>query len=422
MSTSQNTANAPRPGLDPDPRSRPRPTATGVRTAIVIGGGIAGPVTATALRKAGIEATVYEAYPELGEGIGGGLALAPNGMAALDLLGAADAVRALATPVTHTRMAIDGKPHDLPTLAGVEPLQIVGRGDLHRVLRDRAAEAGVRFEYGKRLIQAVESPDGVEARFADGTTATADVLIGADGVRSTVRSLIDPAAPGAGYTGLLAFGGYVDAARDLDAEPGVMTFAFGKRAYYLYWKMADGRLTWGANLPSKQYMSLTEARAVPAEQWLRQLRETYRDDDPGRLLAERTTPDTLDITGAIHIMPPVPHWHSDRMALVGDAVHAPSNSTGQGASMAIESALHLARCLRDIPNPTTAFATYEALRRERVERITKRGARTNRTKTPGPIGRKAMHVMMPLFFRMMNFDKVMGAEQRYRIDWEAPVR
>ena len=153
-------------------------------------------------------------------------------------------------------------------------------------------------------------------------------------------------------------------------------------------------------------------------------RETHH---PGGLLAERTTAETLDITGAIHIMPPVPHWHSARMVLVGDAVHAPSNSTGQGASLAIESALHLARCLRDIPESAEAFAAYEALRRERVERververITRRGARLNRTKTPGPVGRKVMHLTMPVLFRLMNFDKVMGWEQRYRIEWEAEV-
>jgi 2-polyprenyl-6-methoxyphenol hydroxylase-like FAD-dependent oxidoreductase len=394
----------------------------GVRSALVIGGGIAGPVTATALHKAGIRATVYEAHPELGEGIGGGLAIAPNGMAALDLIGAGDEVRALSTPVDRTRMAVDGKLFPLPGLTGVEPMRIVGRGDLHRVLRDRAVEAGVRFEYGKRLTGAAETADGVEAFFADGTVATAGVLIGADGVRSTVRTLIDPAAPGPGYTGLLGFQGYLDAAPDLDLEPGVMTFAFGKRAYHLYWKQADGRLTWGANLPSKKYLSLTEARAVPAEEWLRQLRETYADDDPGRLLAERTTAQNLDITGAIHIMPPVPHWHSARMVLVGDAVHAPSNSTGQGASQAIESALHIARCLRDIPDPAAAFAAYQALRQDRVERIAKRGARTNRTKTPGPVGRKVMHLTMPVFFKMMDLEKMVGWEQRYRIEWEAPVR
>ena len=75
-------------------------TTSKVHTALVIGGGIAGPVVATALLKAGIQATVYEAYPTLAEGIGGGLALAPNGLAALGLIGADDSVRALATPIT----------------------------------------------------------------------------------------------------------------------------------------------------------------------------------------------------------------------------------------------------------------------------------------------------------------------------------
>jgi 2-polyprenyl-6-methoxyphenol hydroxylase-like FAD-dependent oxidoreductase len=391
-----------------------------VRTALVIGGGIAGPVTATALRQAGIGATVYEAYPAPSEGIGGSLALAANGMAALGLVGADDAVRAAALPIPRQALSIGGKNVGIPpSLPGVEPQQMIGRGDLHRVLRTRAVQAGVQFEFGKRLTGVDDGPAGITARFADGGTATADILIGADGVRSTVRTLIDPDAPAAGYTGLLGFQGYVDL--DLGVEPGLMTFAFGKRAYYLYWKMADGRVTWGANLPSRQYLSLTQARAVPAGEWLRILRETYASDTPGGLLASHTTTESLDITGAIHIMPPVPHWYRGRMVLVGDAVHAPSNSTGQGASLAIESAVQLARCLRDLPDPASAFAAYEGLRRERVETITRRGARTNRTKTPGPVGRKIMPVLMPVMFKAMNFEKTMGGELRYTIDWNAPV-
>ena len=164
-----------------------------------------------------------------------------------------------------------------------------------------------------------------------------------------------------------------------------MTFAFGQRAYYLYWTMPDGRVTWGANLPSKQYLSLTEARAIPAEQWLRTLRETYAGDVPGELLAEpHHRGERWTSPGAIHIMPPVPHWYRGRMVLVGDAVHAPSNSTGQGASLAIESAIQLARCLRDLPDAPSAFAAYERLRRERVEKITKRGARTTTPRRPDP--------------------------------------
>jgi 2-polyprenyl-6-methoxyphenol hydroxylase-like FAD-dependent oxidoreductase len=393
------------------------------RTALVIGSGIAGPVVATALHKAGIEATVYEAYAGPSDGIGGSLALAPNGLAALRLIGADDAVRAIALPITRTTMSIAGRAIELPTLADVEPLQLVNRGELHRILRDRAAGAGVSFEYGKRLAGVEETADGITARFADGSSATADVLIGADGVRSTVRTLIDPDAPAAKYTGMLSFQGYTGPDADIcaDLEPGVMTFAFGERAYYLYWKMPDGRITWGANLPSEKYMSLSEARATPTENWLRTLRETYAGDVPGATLAEHSSPQTLDVTGAIHIMPPVPNWYRGRMVLVGDAVHAPSNSTGQGASLSIESAIELARCLRDLPDPSSAFAAYEGLRRERVEKITRRGARTNRAKTPGPVARKMTRLIMPLFFKFVNLEKMMGPELRHTIDWDAHV-
>lgn len=391
-------------------------------SALVIGGGIAGPVTAIALRMAGIDATVYEAYPAPSEGIGGSLAIAPNGMAALGIVGVDEAVRDRALAIISQSMSIGGRDLGrLPKVAGLEPQRMIGRGDLHRVLRDRALEMGVRFEYGRRLVDVEEAEDAVTAWFADGSTATAGVLIGADGVRSTVRGLIDPNAPAAGYTGLLGFQGYLDAGDDLDVEPGVITFAFGRRAYYLYWRMPDGRVSWGANLPSKRYLSLTEARSVPADTWLRTLRETYAGDVPGEALAAGTHADTLDVTGAIHIMPPVPRWYRGRMVLVGDAVHAPSNSTGQGASLAVESAIELARCLRDLPDPSSAFSAYEGLRRDRVETITRRGARLNRTKTPGPVGRQVLRYVMPLMMRRMDPEKTMAPELRHRIPWTTPV-
>ncbi|MEV6064816.1 FAD-dependent monooxygenase [Nocardia asteroides] len=391
------------------------------RSALVIGGGIAGPVAATALRQAGIDAHVYEAYSGPSDGIGSGLALAPNGVAALDIIGAGDAVRAIALPVRGMRLAVGGREHVLPVLPDQPPLQVVDRGELHRTLHDHAVGAGVPFRYDKRLAHVDEHADGVTAHFTDGSTATADILIGADGIRSTVRGLIDPAAPGPDYTGMLGFGALIDCDQDLPAD--TMVFAFGAKAYYLYWQHADGRVAWGANLPSARYYSLTEARAIPAEHWLRVLRETYAPDTPGGEFARRTTAANLEITGALHIMPPVPHWYRDRMVLVGDSVHAPSNSSGQGASLAIESAIQLARCLRDIEAPTQAFAAYERLRRARVEGIAARAARVNHSKTPGPIARKFMNAMMPLMVRtVMNPEKTMGAERRYRIDWDAPVQ
>lgn len=395
------------------------------QTALVIGGGIAGPVAAIGLTKAGIDAQVYEAYPPASNGIGGSLALEPNGLAALRIVDADDEVRAAAIPITRSVMSIASRPGpDTPVPQGLPPRQLIDRGVLHRILQDSARAAGVRFQHGKRLIGVNERPDGVTAHFADGTQANADVLIGADGVRSTVRRLIDPNAPQAGYTGLLGFEGLADDdpndAATAEISPGTMTFAFGRRAYYLYWKRPDGRIGWGANLPSS-YLSLKEARAIPAQEWLQTLRDAYSCDTPGARLATQTTVDTLQVVGALHIMPPVPHWHRDRLVLVGDSVHAPSNSTGQGASLAMESAIQLARCLRDLPGVPSAFATYERLRRSRVEKIAARGAKISRAKSPGPVGQKLMRLAIPIMVKTMNLEKTMGPEQRYVIDWEAPA-
>jgi 2-polyprenyl-6-methoxyphenol hydroxylase-like FAD-dependent oxidoreductase len=396
------------------------------QTALVIGGGIAGPVAATALAMAGIDAAIYEARPAdpaSANGIGGSLALEPNGLAALRIIGADDAVRAAAIPITRSLMSITSKPgREMPTPQGLPPRQLIDRGTLHRILRDRAERSGVRIHDAKKLIRVDEHPDRVTAHFVDGSSASADVLIGADGVHSAVRRLIDPDAPGARYLGLLGFEGLATDAPDTAAlEPGTMTFAFGRRAYYLYWKRPDGRIGWGANLPSPQYLSLKEARAVAADDWLHTLRSAYANDVPGARLAAETTSDTLQAVGGLHIMPPVPRWHRGRMVLVGDAVHAPSNSTGQGASLAMESAIQLARCLRDLPDAPTAFAAYERLRRPRVEKIAARGARISHAKTPGPIAQRMMRLLLPLMVKTMNLEKTMAAEQRYTIDWDSHV-
>ncbi|MFC3500839.1 FAD-dependent oxidoreductase [Micromonospora krabiensis] len=393
---------------------------TTVSTAIVVGGGIAGPVTGLALRRAGIAATVYEAYPNTADGIGGTLALAPNGVAALRTVDAADAVTGIATPVHRTAMAVGRKRIDLPTLAGVPPLQVVHRAALHRALHDRAVAGGVVIEHGRRLVDARETPDGITAYFADGTTATADILVGADGIRSTVRTLIDPDAPGPHHTGLLGFEAV--ARHEVDVEPGTMTFAFGRGGYYLYWPEPGGGTRWGVNLPQERPTTLTEARAVPATEWLRRLRAAYVDDDPGRQLMETSAADELQVVGSLLIMPPVPRWHRGRMVLVGDAAHAPSNSSGQGASLAIESAVQLARCLRDLPDVGSAFTAYERLRRDRVEKVAARAARINRAKAPGPVARAVMPLLMPLFVKTaMNPERTLAHEQRYIIDWNTPV-
>lgn len=391
-----------------------------IRKALVIGGGVAGPVMAMALRKADIGATVYEAYTHPADGVGGTLSLAPNGLAALELVGAREAVEAVSQPLPQTVTSFGGKTFAMPQLAGMAPPRQVHRKDLHRILHDMAVAQGIRVERGKRMVSAREDDGGVTAHFADATTASADILIGADGIHSTVRTLIDPAAPGPDYTGILGFETVVD--RPIAGDPGVMHFTFGKRAYYLYWKTLDGRTRWGMNLPHEKPMRLTEARAVPVEQWLRVLHGTYGEDEPAGDFVRHIQPDQLHVTGSIHIMPPVPHWHRGRMVLVGDAVHAPSNSSGQGASLAIESAIELAHCLRDLPTPQAAFTAYERRRRPRVEKIAAQARRINQVKAPGPVASALMPLLMRVLLKVaMNPERNFGPTHRYRIDWDAPA-
>ncbi|MFF5294620.1 FAD-dependent oxidoreductase [Paractinoplanes globisporus] len=388
------------------------------KTVAIIGAGIAGPVTALALHKAGIAATVYESYPSTADGLGGTIAIAPNGMAALEIVGAADAVREVASPAYRQVMSVNDKRVAMPSLDGVEPLRVVRRSDLYRILQERARAEGVPIEYGRRLTDVREESDRVTAIFDNGEKVTADVIVGADGVHSTVRRLIDPDAPGPRYTGMLAFEGLSPA--EVAEEAGTMTFAFGKRGYYLYWPAAGGGTTFGVNLPHPRPLSIKEARAVPSGEWIKTLLDVYGEDEPGGDLLRNLAPEDLQVNGALYIMPPVPHWYRGRMALVGDAVHAPSNSSGQGASLAIESSIQLARCLRDIPDVQQAFATYERLRRDRVERIASRAAKINHTKAPGPVAKALMPVIMPIFLKLvMKPEKTMGPDQRYRIDWPA---
>ena len=145
------------------------------QSALVIGGGIAGPVAATALVMAGIDAAVYEARPAdpaSANGIGGSLALEPNGLAALRTVGADDAVRAAATPITRSVMSIASKPgREMPAPEGLPPRQLIDRGALHRILQGRAESAGVRILHGKKLIRIDEDSNGVTAHFADGSSS-----------------------------------------------------------------------------------------------------------------------------------------------------------------------------------------------------------------------------------------------------------
>ncbi len=383
--------------------------------ATVIGGGIGGPVAAMALRKAGIEASVHERYRRTADGSGGALAIAPNGLQALEVVGLADAVREVGTPMTAMELqSWTGK--TLGRFGSEPPQLLVWRSDLYRVLREEAVRRGITVEHGKELVDAVDHGTHVTARFADSSELESDLLVGADGIRSTVRRLIDPDAPGPRYAGLLGFGARL-ARTGEPSTGGAMRLVAGKRAFFGYQVLADGSGGWFANLPRKSPLTTAEARATGPERWLAVLGEAFAPDrTPAARLIAATDPADLVVTGALEDLPSVPRWSRGRLVLVGDAAHATSPSSGQGASLAFEGAVQLARCLRDLARDE-AFRAYEAMRRGRVERIIAQAARTNRDKAAGPVGRLLRDALMPLAFKFADPARFTW-QFDHRIEWD----
>jgi hypothetical protein len=169
-------------------------------------------------------------------------------------------------------------------------------------------------------------------------------------------------------------------------------------------------------------MTLTDARAVGAEEWLHELRKALADDrTPALALLNRTEAADLLVIGPMEDIPTVPTWSKDRMVLIGDAAHATSPSSGQGASLAVESAVQLARCLRDLPHEQ-AFAAYEQLRRTRVEKIIAQAARTDSDKAAGPILRVVRDLLMPVAMKRLAKPERMAWQFDYHIDWSPRSR
>jgi 2-polyprenyl-6-methoxyphenol hydroxylase-like FAD-dependent oxidoreductase len=350
------------------------------------------------------------------------LGLAPNGLDALAAIGLDGVVRRIAEPVsamviqswTGKRLA------EFAAAAGEPILHVIWRAELYRALYDEATRRGVTIEHRRRLTRADDGADGITAHFADASRARADVLIGADGVRSTVRSLIDPDAPAPRYTGLLGFGGWATGA-GVAATHGSYHMIYGKQAFFGYQVLDDGRTGWFANLPHPDPLTLAQTREVAGERWLRTLGAAFAADrTPAPAIVAATDPADLMIVGGLEIMPTAPIWSRGRAVLVGDAAHVPSPSSGQGASMAVESAVELARCLRDLPH-REAFAAYENLRRDRVTRVINLAARTNSHKTAGPAARRIRDLIMPLAMRLARPEKL-AWQYDHHIDWTRPVQ
>ncbi len=278
------------------------------------------------------------------------------------------------------------------------------RPDLASELLAEAERRGIEVRYEARVAAVDTSPSTATAHLADGSSVAGDVLVGADGIRSVVRRAIDPAAPEGRYVGLVNFGGVTSGAAFAEAfEPHAWTMVFGRRAFFGALPTGGGDVVWFANVPRPQVSEAERASASEAA-WIDRLVELAGVDQSP--FADLVRAGRLELAGDnTHDLPRVPRWHRDRLVLVGDAVHAPSPSSGQGAAMALEDGIALASALATSPDAAAAFAAYEAHRRPRVERIVRDGARSSSTKTPTGVGMAVRDAMLRLVFRHVVTDR-----------------
>jgi FAD-dependent urate hydroxylase len=206
----------------------------------------------------------------------------------------------------------------------------------------------------------------------------------------------------------------------VDAQPGSYTLIFGKQAFFGYLLAPDGEVWWFANVPRRDEPAHGEVEAIPAEQWRHRLAELYAND-AGPAVRLVAASEIASKASSIHSIPHLPRWHRGRMVVIGDAAHAPTPTSGQGASLAIEDAVVVAKCLRDLPDPQQAFARFEALRRPRVERIIKVAARINSNKTARPLTRVVRDAVLPVILRITTNSKQVNQQYRYHIDWTTPI-
>jgi 2-polyprenyl-6-methoxyphenol hydroxylase-like FAD-dependent oxidoreductase len=396
------------------------------RAAVVAGAGIAGCATAVALCRIGFDVEVAEAHPAGADDVGAWLTVQSNGLAALRELGLLDAVRSVGFPTPRidltsaTGRGLGSVPLGRPLDDGTSALTM-SRADLYRVLRDAAIAAGARLTYARSVHGAIEEPDRVEVRFGDGTTTRVDVLVGCDGLRSAVRAAVSPRNPAARYVPLLNLGGVARGLR-LDAAPHRLHMVYGRKAFFGYAVAPSADVWWFANPPRRDEPSDADLAATGSDAWRAELARLFDADVSPAVRIVEATPGDLR-AWATYDLPHVPVWRTARTVLAGDAAHATSPSSGQGASMAVEDALVLARCLRDRPGVPDALATYEALRRRRVERVVAAGRRTSSTKIAGPVGRVVRDALLPLVLRRIGADAAGGQSWIFdhRIGWDEPV-
>ncbi len=329
---------------------------------VIAGAGIGGLTLGLALKQRGISFRVIERHPTLSE-VGAGITLWSNALRVLDHLGAGDAVRRWGTPATAGLLGVaNGAVLQRTSQSELEAMGVsmfaFHRAELQRALFELLPPGSVTFGSGVEGFD--DEGDSVKVRLGNGEVLTTPLLVGADGLRSRIRSQVLGDSP-------LRYAGYA-CYRAISAIPanwgGACGEFMGVGDRFGVVAIPGDRLYWYAVIGQAQ---ATPRPDDPKAELLRRFAE-YRFDVPA--IIQGTRSDDL-IYHELFDRAPVPKWSKGRVVVMGDAAHPTTPNLGQGAAMAMESALILARVLSESPGDVAAvLRRFERTRYPRTRSVT----------------------------------------------------
>jgi salicylate hydroxylase len=336
---------------------------------MIIGGGIGGMAAALSLQQRGFRVAVYERAREIRE-IGAGVIITANARRALNDLGVDQKLEALSSTIDifytchyATGEVLRAVPNeDIKRKVGMASLG-VHRGDLHTVLMEAVlANDPACLHANSEFVSLLQDDSGVTARFANGTSARADVLVGADGNVSAVRSFMFPeeAPKFAGQVAFRSLIPYELVPESLRFRGSVMSAGPGR--YLLCYPLRGGRIM---NL-----VGLVQSNAWEEEGWSipatnEEFANAFPGYEPDLLTLIRNIPAGDVFKWGLRDREPLKTWTVGRVTMLGDAAHPMTPFLGQGACMAIEDGLLLGRAFGASEDYSEALRRYEDARRPR---------------------------------------------------------
>ncbi len=392
-------------------------------SAIIIGAGIAGPAMAIQLQNLGMNTEIFESRQghEINQGLF--LGITPNGLNVLRDFIDIEKLKEEYTPGKMIFLNAQGKNiGELDTKYqkkkyGAETIQ-VKRAAISFELRKKVANRGIPLHYGKKLVQLFQNNNGVIARFADGTEKKADFLIACDGTHSVCRKILFPDAPKPVYTRQLSTGAFVKM-DDMDQHFGAIHMTFGKKAFFAWAVSNQGDIWWFNNFYRENEPTQEEISSKLQEEMKAYLLKIHCEDpEPIYDIIEKTEE---MFAYPVYEIPSLPKWYKGNICLIGDAAHATAPHIGQGASLALEDTVVLAKFIHEQSSLIEAFEKFQQLRQPRVEKLIQTARKVGNNKSiPNPITTFFRDLFLKHFIKMeiKKMDWIYG----YTVDWKAPLQ